>query len=33
VEEVLDQLEKKNPQFLLTGLNNIWILKPAGYYF
>lgn len=23
-------LEKKNPQFCITGLNNIWILKPAG---
>lgn len=27
---MLESLEKKYPQFPLTGLNNIWILKPAG---
>lgn len=23
-------MENKFPQFCLTGLNNIWILKPSG---
>lgn len=30
VKETLDRLKEKYPQFSINGIDNIWILKPAG---
>lgn len=30
MKSLLEEYEKRFPQFYLTGHNNIWILKPAG---